>query len=195
MVTSVISLLVSLLPSSTSPDAKLVREELSRNSAAAKTNARLPENDINEGAKINEVIVSAAVEHDKAATTVTEEEEDTERETNDAETETADNIEDDTLDNVLVRGLFFESFGCLPIFFVIYWPLFLFLITKICKVAQIAKISPRVAQPMWDVHPQKWHLGQYKFRDRNLANKRDNENTITAIMNAELQSDFYTFAI
>ena len=149
MVTSVISLLVSLLPSSASPDAKLVREELSRNSAAAKTNARLPENDINEGAKINEVIVSAAVEHDKAATTVTEEEEeDTERETNDAETETADNIEDDTLDNVLVRGLFFESFGCLPIFFVIYWPLFLFLITKICKVAQIAKISPRVAQPM-----------------------------------------------
>ena len=151
MVTSVISLLVSLLPSSTSPDAKLVREELSRNSAAAKTNARLPENDINEGAKINEVIVSVAVEHNKAATTVTEEEEeeeDTERETNDAETETADNMEDDTLDNVLVRGLFFESFGCLPIFFVIYWPLFLFLITKICKVAQIAKISPRVAQPM-----------------------------------------------
>ena len=147
MLASVISLLRSLLPSSASSDAKLVREELSRNSAAAKTNARLPENDINEGAEINKVIVSAPVEHDKDATTVTEEEEDIERETNDAETETADIIEDD-LDNVLVRGLFFESFGCLPIFFVIYWPLFLFLITKICKVAQIAKISPRVAQPM-----------------------------------------------
>ena len=148
MVTSVITLLGSLLPSSASHDAKLVREELSKNAAAAaKINARLPEDDINEGgAKINEVIVSAAVEHDKDFASVTEED-DIENETNDAETETGNSAYDDT-DSGLVRGMFFEIFGCLPIFFVIYWPLFLFLITKICKVAKIAQISPRVAQPM-----------------------------------------------
>ena len=137
MVTSVVTLLGSLLSSS---NAKLVREELSEDSVAAKTNARLPTDDINE-AEISKVIVSSAVEHDKDL------EEDSEKETNDAEEDIV--IEDDTAaDAVLVQGIFFEIFGCLPIFFVIYWPLFLFLITKICKVAQIAKISPRVAQPM-----------------------------------------------
>ena len=143
MVTSVISGLGSLLSS----DAKLVSKELSENSAAAKTNVRLPEDDINEARakKINKVIVSPAVEHDKESAT----EKDIEKVTNDAETGDSEDIVivDDTSD-VLVHGIFFEIFGCLPIFFVIYWPLFLFLITKICKVAQIAKISPRVAQPM-----------------------------------------------
>ena len=148
MVTSVISGLGSLL-SSASSDAKLVGEELSENSAAAETNVRLPEDDINEARvkKINKVIVSPAVEHDKES--ATEIFEDIEKATNDAETGDSEDIVivDDTSD-VLVHGIFFEIFGCLPIFFVIYWPLFLFLITKICKVAQIAKISPRVAQPM-----------------------------------------------
>ena len=148
MVTSIITLLGSLFSSS---DAKLVREELSENSVAAKTNARLPADDINEATvKISKVIVSSAVEHDKDL------EEDSEKEANDAKTGSDEDIVivDDThadADNssgVLVHGIFFEIFGCLPIFFVIYWPLFLFLITKICKVAQIAKISPRVAQPM-----------------------------------------------
>ena len=137
MVMSVVTLLGSLLSSS---NAKLVREELSEDSVAAKTNARLPTDDINE-AEISKVIVSSAVEHDKDL------EEDSEKETNDAEEDIV--IVDDTAaDAVLVQGIFFEIFGCLPIFFVIYWPLFLFLITKICKVAQIARISPRVAQPM-----------------------------------------------
>ena len=149
MVTSIITLLGSLFSSS---DAKLVREELSEDSVAAKTNARLPTDDINEArVKISKVIVSSAVEHDKDL------EEDSEKEANDAKTGNAEEdivIVDDThadADNssgVLVHGIFFEIFGCLPIFFLIYWPLFLFLITKICKVAQIAKISPRVAQPM-----------------------------------------------
>ena len=147
MVTSIISVLGSLLSS----DAKLVSKELSGNPAAAKTNARLPEDDINEARakKINKVIVSPAVEHDRESAT----EKDIEKETNDPETGDTEDIVivDDNSDadsSVLVRGIFFEIFGCLPIFFVIYWPLFLFLITKICKVAQIAKISPRVAQPM-----------------------------------------------
>ena len=147
MVTSIITLLGSLFSSS---DAKLVREELSENSVAAKTNARLPTDDINEArVKISKVIVSSAVEHDKDL------KEDSEKEANDAKTGNDEDIVivDDSADadnrsGVLVHGIFFEIFGCLPIFFVIYWPLFLFLITKICKVAQIAKISPRVAQPM-----------------------------------------------
>ena len=149
MVTSVISVFASLLSSSSPSDAKLVSEELSENVAAAKTNARLPEDDINEAraTKINKVIVSPAVEHDRESAT-----ENIEKATNDAETGDSEDIVivDDTSDgdSVLVGGIFFEIFGCLPIFFVIYWPLFLFLITKICKVAQIAKISPRVAQPM-----------------------------------------------
>ena len=145
MVMSIITLLGSLFSSS---DAKLVREELSEDSVAAKTNARLPADDINE-VKISKVIVSSAVEHDKDLKG------DSEKKTNDAKTGNAEDIVivDDSADaddssGVLVHGIFFEIFGCLPIFFVIYWPLFLFLITKICKVAQIAKISPRVAQPM-----------------------------------------------
>ena len=83
---------------------------------------------------------------------------DIEKETNDPEPaiDNVANIEVDDLeyDNNFdfVRGLFFEIFGFLPTLFIIYWPLFLFLVTKICNAAKISQNAqlpqPRVAQPM-----------------------------------------------
>ena len=154
MVTSVITLFRTSLPYSSTPAANPVIESF-ENSVPATINSRLPADGINERSKINEEIVAAAVEHNRESATVKEEDSEKtvviEKGINDAEQDTdntADIVDDNDSDNVLARGIFFEIFGCLPIFFVIYWPLFLFLITKICNVAQTSKITPRVAQPM-----------------------------------------------
>ena len=49
-------------------------------------------------------------------------------------------------DNVYIYQIFHESFGVFPIIFLIYWPLFLYLIAKICKVGEPVT-QPRVPQP------------------------------------------------
>ena len=75
---------------------------------------------------------------------------DIEQQINDAETnnDNVANLVNDS-DNSYISGIFFEIFGFLPIIFLIYWPIFMFVISKMCKVAQNSvTIRPRVAQPM-----------------------------------------------
>ena len=57
-----------------------------------------------------------------------------------------DDMEEASDDNVYIYQIFYESFGILPIIFLIYWPLFLYLITRLCKVGGQV-IQPRVPQP------------------------------------------------
>ena len=50
----------------------------------------------------------------------------------------------------LVHKIFFEIFGVAPALLAVYWPLFLFLATRLSKVklGPVVAVSPRVAQPM-----------------------------------------------
>ena len=50
----------------------------------------------------------------------------------------------------LVHKIFFEIFGLLPALLAVYWPLFLFLATRLSKIKldPVVTVSPRVAQPM-----------------------------------------------
>ena len=64
-------------------------------------------------------------------------------ETNDAE-EAANNSA-----NVYIYQIFFETLGIVPMMFAIYWPLFLYLSSKICKVGrEVTQAEPRVPQPL-----------------------------------------------
>ena len=169
MVMSVINLFKTFL---TSPVADPVTEELRENSKLNQINTPLTVTDINK--KVNEFSRKISpVEHNRdtetqdnletgyaKVITVSDfsEKSDIEKETNDPEPaiDNVANIEVDDLeyDNNFdfVRGLFFEIFGFLPTLFIIYWPLFLFLVTKICNAAKISQNAqlpqPRVAQPM-----------------------------------------------
>ena len=57
-----------------------------------------------------------------------------------------DDAEEASDDNVYIYQIFYESFGLFPIIFLIYWPLFLYMISQICKVGE-AVTQPRVPQP------------------------------------------------
>ena len=76
---------------------------------------------------------------------------DIEQQINDPETD-KDNVAniDSVFDNLQISGIFCESFGFLPIIFIVYWPIFLFLIAKFSKISVGSTESrvPRVAQPM-----------------------------------------------
>ena len=50
----------------------------------------------------------------------------------------------------LVHKIFFEIFGLLPALLAVYWPLFLFLVTRLSKIKldPVVTVSPRVAQSM-----------------------------------------------
>jgi len=170
MVLSVINLFRTFLASS--PVAESVTEELRENSKLNRINTPLTVTDVNK--RENEFSRKISpVEHNTETQdnlergyakviTVTEfsEKSDIEKETNDPEPaiDNVANIEvDDSEDDFdFVRGIFFETFGFLPTLFIIYWPLFLFLVAKICNVAKISQNAqspspqqqPRVAQPM-----------------------------------------------
>ena len=170
MVLSVINLFRTFLASS--PVAESVTEELRENSKLNRINTPLTVTDVNK--RENEFSRKISpVEHNTETQdnlergyakviTVTDfsEKSDIEKETNDPEPaidNVANNEVDDSEDDFdFVRGIFFETFGFLPTLFIIYWPLFLFLVAKICNVAKISQNAqspspqqqPRVAQPM-----------------------------------------------
>lgn len=88
---------------------------------------------------------------DNTVDNVSENREDSiEKAANDVEQDpdTAIVVDEMNSDSLLKSKIFFDIFGLLPIVFVIYGPLFLYLATKMCKMSQIVKITPRVAQPM-----------------------------------------------
>ena len=66
--------------------------------------------------------------------------------TDEGEVRETDEAEEASDDNVDIYQIFYENFGILPIIFLIYWPLFLYLIAKICKVGEPVT-QPRVPQP------------------------------------------------
>ena len=66
--------------------------------------------------------------------------------TDEREVKETDDAEEASDDNVYIYQIFHESFGVFPIIFLIYWPLFLYLIAKICKVGEPVT-QPRVPQP------------------------------------------------
>ena len=168
MVLSVINLFRTFLASS--PVAESVTEELRENSKLNRINTPLTVTDVNK--RENEFSRKISpVEHNTETQdnlergyakviTVTDfsEKNDIEKETNDVELtiDNVANIEVDDSEDDFVRGIFFETFGFLPTLFIIYWPLFLFLVAKICNVAKISQNAqspspqqqPRVAQPM-----------------------------------------------
>ena len=107
-----------------------------------------PVNDINEEEELRHAIEAdnapvGAETNEKYAEVRGLTDERTLTETNDAE-EAANNSA-----NVYIYQIFFETLGIVPMMFAIYWPLFLYLSSKICKVGrEVTQAEPRVPQPL-----------------------------------------------
>ena len=102
-----------------------------------------PVTDINEGQEIrvsseshNSIVEDGSAENYAELSRLTDE----------GEVRETDEAEEASDDNVDIYQIFYENFGILPIIFLIYWPLFLYLIAKICKVGEPVT-QPRVPQP------------------------------------------------
>ena len=67
--------------------------------------------------------------------------------TDEGQVRETDDAEEDSDDSVYIYQIFYESFGVFPIIFLIYWPLFLYLIAQLCKVGE-GVTQPRVPQPL-----------------------------------------------
>ena len=161
MVTSIVSLLGTLRPAQ--PDTAESRDR----SVSQRVNSLLTDPHLNnlhaarvsgdQDAKIRPEIVSVTAGGVAAASEAGESEprDDIGNTTNDPELDidNAANIADggdpDTAAS-LVHKIFFEIFGLLPALLAVYWPLFLFLVTRLSKIKldPVVTVSPRVAQPM-----------------------------------------------
>ena len=148
MLLSIINLLQTFLPAPVTDSGDILREKLDRDSvndgAPTVTNIR-------EAISIVDTTQDSTEKNEVAEINFGEKREDIEKVANDAEQDvdnTAIVVDEMNSDNLLGAQIFFDIFGLLPILFVIYWPLFLYLATKMCKMSSIAKITPRVAQPM-----------------------------------------------
>ena len=148
MLLSIINLLQTFLPAPVTDSGDILRERLDRGSvndgAPTVTNIR-------EAISIVDITQDSTEKNEVAEINFGEKREDIEKVANDAEQDvdnTAIVVDEMNSDNLLGAQIFFDIFGLLPILFVIYWPLFLYLATKMCKMSSIAKITPRVAQPM-----------------------------------------------
>ena len=148
MLLSIINLLQTFLPAPVTDSGDILREKLDRGSvndgAPTVTNIR-------EAISIVDTTQDSTEKNEVAEINFGEKREDIEKVANDAEQDvdnTAIVVDEMNSDNLLGAQIFFDIFGLLPILFVIYWPLFLYLATKMCKMSSIAKITPRVAQPM-----------------------------------------------
>lgn len=102
-----------------------------------------PVTDINEGQEIrvsseshNSIVEDGSAENYAELSRLTDE----------GEVRETDEAEEASDDNVDIYQIFYENFGILPIIFLIYWPLFLYLIARICKVGEQVT-QPRVPQP------------------------------------------------
>ena len=157
MVTSIVSLLGTLRPAQ--PDTAESRDR----SVSQRVNNLLTDPHLNnphaarvsgdQDAKIRPEIVSVTAAASEAGES--EPRDDIGNTTNDPELDidNAANIADggdpDTAAS-LVHNIFFEIFGLLPALLAVYWPLFLFLVTRLSKIKldPVVTVSPRVAQPM-----------------------------------------------
>lgn len=150
MLLSIINLLQTFLPARVTDSGETLREKLDRGSVVTNDEAPTVTN-IREAISIEDTTQDKSEKNVAADINFGEKREDIEKVANDAEQDvdnTAIVVDEMYSDNLLGSQIFFDIFGLLPILFVIYWPLFLYLATKLCKMSSTEKITPRVAQPM-----------------------------------------------